>query len=131
MATTKNTKPWSDEEKKLVIFLLNDGFSYETIAERVNAKFGMKRTKNSISGIISRENKSIHDRRTKSNVRINKIKTDDDLGYPKISYGIKKHLLQIKNNECHYPLGRGMCCGAKVYRRDYCEDHFKLCFVVM
>ena len=108
---------WTTEEIDLLCDYAREGLS----ARQIGDKLG--KTKNAIIGKLHRLGMG-----TKK-----KLKTQEPVQEKAIAFPIGQvPLAEIEHNQCRY-MGGGyndfLCCGAPIYRKSFCQEHYELCWV--
>lgn len=129
---------WSNAEINTVKQAILDGKSYREISAIINDKFGTIRTRNSISAMnfrylkieVKKKPSALPEFDEKKKEEVFKFRKYKDIPLKnRRSYAVPVSLLDVKNNQCHWPLDGHMCCGAKTWAgKSYCYRHAREAF---
>lgn len=100
--------PWGNEEKERLVDLVNlKKYTFSEITHILNREFKNDRSRNSIIGMYHRS--------------LDKCVT----GKAVTDTLVKKQDFK----ECRYIKEDYTVCGGEIYKRCYCEEHYKICYI--
>lgn len=115
-----------DTEKALekkIIELYNRGFLVKEIAKKIGIPVG------TTSGICARLAKNKRMLGRGSGFYISPIRFDyKDIKWPYKPLGKSVTILELTPQTCRFPCEDNDYCGAEVYSKGYCEEHYRLCW---
>lgn len=137
---------WTGEKIELVSQMVALCMPSTKIAKAMTDQYNQIFTKNSIIGICNRAGikwpggrKKRSKKSPRGSVRMRQQvrnfkyypQDQDIMAVFQEYHGEEKSMLDLKNDECRFPLENGnthVCCGHTISKSNYCQHHYDICY---